>query len=79
MLKSWLIGHAGATDQGLNDLSRLNTSSMSWTDLAGKLTSTRPLPRERPGFTSIDDKLYLLGGVDADGIDSRSFFFHLCT
>ena len=49
----------------LNDLHRLDTSILAWTDLTDSLNgAVFPSPRRGHGFASAMGKLYVFGGTD---------------
>jgi hypothetical protein len=46
----------------LNDLYMLDPDSLQWTDLSSSTLGGTPSRRAAPGFTQLNDKLYLFGG-----------------
>ncbi len=56
----------------LNDLHMYDLRKFMWIDLSGNVSGSTPSPRQSHGFTSCNDKLYVFGGWDGEGINLKS-------
>lgn len=64
---------------GLNDLYRLDPSTLTWTELTQTVQGTPPKPRGGHGFTALNGRLYVFGGtkgIDFGTMSDRESFVH---
>jgi hypothetical protein len=64
--RAYLFGGEIAGGQKVNDLWRLNVSTLTWTNLTDSLAGARPSPRSRHTVTQTGSLLHVFGGKTAD-------------